>query len=144
MNKNQENMIVYSLLLLFSLEIDHKVKPSEPYLLEYLNSFFSTLLVVPVRVFSLSSVSYNIGQQVQFAIGIDQSQIAPRFASTPEGLTSPYRRCVVMLLETSRRAFTRGCKLVFANLSCVYVSSIFSYLIHTETFFIASDSKLQS
>lgn len=57
MNKNQENMIVYSLLLLFSLEIDHKVKPSEPYLLEYLNSFFSTLLVVPVRVFSLSSVS---------------------------------------------------------------------------------------
>ncbi|XP_015778562.1 PREDICTED: UPF0505 protein C16orf62 homolog [Acropora digitifera] len=30
-----------------TIEIDHKMKPSEPYLLEYLNNFFSTLLVVP-------------------------------------------------------------------------------------------------
>ncbi|XP_068761275.1 VPS35 endosomal protein-sorting factor-like [Montipora capricornis] len=30
-----------------TIEIDHKVKPSEPYLLEYMNNFFSTLLVVP-------------------------------------------------------------------------------------------------
>lgn len=30
-----------------TIEIDHKVKSSEPYLLAYMNSFFSTLLVVP-------------------------------------------------------------------------------------------------
>jgi len=30
-----------------AIEIDHKMKPSEPYLLEYVNNFFSTLLVVP-------------------------------------------------------------------------------------------------
>ncbi|KAL9957403.1 hypothetical protein ACROYT_G039035 [Oculina patagonica] len=30
-----------------TIEIDHKVKPSEPYLLAYMNNFFSTLLVVP-------------------------------------------------------------------------------------------------
>ena len=35
-------------VLLYKSEIDHKVKPSEPYLLEYMNNFFSTLLVVPV------------------------------------------------------------------------------------------------
>lgn len=32
----------------FFLEIDHKVKSSESYLLAYMNNFFSTLLVVPV------------------------------------------------------------------------------------------------
>ncbi|CAH3037318.1 unnamed protein product [Porites lobata] len=30
-----------------TIEIDHKVKPSEPFLVEYMNNFFSTLLVVP-------------------------------------------------------------------------------------------------
>ncbi|XP_020613263.1 UPF0505 protein C16orf62-like [Orbicella faveolata] len=30
-----------------TIEIDHKVKPSEPFLLAYMNNFFSTLLVVP-------------------------------------------------------------------------------------------------
>lgn len=33
---------------IYHLEIDHKVKPSEPFLVEYMNNFFSTLLVVPV------------------------------------------------------------------------------------------------
>lgn len=52
---------VFIFLLLLCLEIDHKVKPSEPYLLAYMNNFFSTLLVVPVRVllllFSVSLIS---------------------------------------------------------------------------------------
>ena len=34
--------------IIYHLEIDHKVKPSEPFLVEYMNNFFSTLLVVPV------------------------------------------------------------------------------------------------
>ena len=39
------------------LEIDHKVKSSEPYLLAYMNSFFSTLLVVPVRLYDIMTAA---------------------------------------------------------------------------------------
>ena len=39
------------------LEIDHKVKSSEPYLLAYMNNFFSTLLVVPVRLYDIMTAA---------------------------------------------------------------------------------------
>ena len=60
-NKSVSRAAFLTVLLTFCtfvyLEIDHKVKPSEPYLLEYMNNFFSTLLVVPVCKFPLLFIS---------------------------------------------------------------------------------------
>ena len=87
-NKSLRRPAFLTVLLTFCtfvyLEIDHKVKPSEPYLLEYMNNFFSTLLVVPVCKFPLLLVFLALpslfSEQFYSCVGLD----VDRYVSHPE------------------------------------------------------------